>query len=77
MRACLLNDMFWLINQKGVKKMNEDFQIVKSCLMIRMPKELDHHQAKRIRETADRYIESKDISNDISRRKIYGLTEND
>lgn len=45
--------------------MNEDFQIVKSCLMIRMPKELDHHQAKRIRETADRYIESKDISHVI------------
>ena len=45
--------------------MNEEFQVVKSCLVIRMPRELDHHQARRIRETADRYIEGKEISHVI------------
>ena len=45
--------------------MNEDFQVIKSCLMIRMPREVDHHQARRIRETADRYIEGKEISHVI------------
>lgn len=45
--------------------MNEDFQVIKSCLMIRLPKEVDHHQAKRIRETADAYIESRDLSHVI------------
>lgn len=45
--------------------MNEEFQVIKSCLMIRMPREVDHHQARRIRETADRYIEGKNISHVI------------
>ena len=31
---------------------NEEFQVIKSCLVIRMPKELDHHQSVRIREMA-------------------------
>ncbi len=44
---------------------NEDFQIIKSCLVIRMPKELDHHQSTRIREMADIQIEEKEISHVI------------
>lgn len=39
----------------------EDFTIIKSCLFIRMPKELDHHQALRIQRTADTYIEGEVI----------------
>ncbi|MDO5572684.1 MAG: anti-sigma factor antagonist [bacterium] len=52
--------------------MNEEFQVVKSCLMIRMPREVDHHQARRIRETADRYIERREISHVIF---DFGITE--
>lgn len=45
---------------------NEDeFQVIKSCLVIRMPKELDHHQSVRIREMADEQIEGKEISHVI------------
>lgn len=39
----------------------EDFQVINSYLCIRMPKELDHHNAVRIRETADKYIEGQKI----------------
>ncbi|MDD3413251.1 MAG: anti-sigma F factor antagonist [Lachnospiraceae bacterium] len=39
----------------------EDFQVINSYLCIRMPKELDHHRAIRIRETADKYIEGQHI----------------
>ena len=52
--------------------MNEEFQVVKSCLMIRMPREVDHHQARRIRETADKYIERREISHVIF---DFGITE--
>lgn len=39
----------------------DDFQVINSYLCIRMPKELDHHKAVRIREMADRYIEGQHI----------------
>lgn len=39
----------------------DDFQVINSYLCIRMPKELDHHKATRIREMADRYIEGQHI----------------
>jgi len=45
--------------------MNEEFQIIQSCLMIRMPKEVDHHHAVRLKNTADKYIEGKDLSHVI------------
>lgn len=45
--------------------MREEFRVDQACLMIRMPREVDHHQARRIRETADRYIEGRDISHVI------------
>lgn len=44
---------------------NEEFQVIKSCLVIRMPKELDHHQSVRIREMADAQIDGKEISHVI------------
>lgn len=44
---------------------NEEFQVIKSCLVIRMPKELDHHQSVRIREMADEQIDGKEISHVI------------
>lgn len=34
----------------------EDFQIIDNCLMVRMPKEVDHHLASYISENADHYI---------------------
>jgi len=44
---------------------NEEFQVIKSCLVIRMPKELDHHQSELIWEIANAHIEGKDISHVI------------
>ena len=34
----------------------EDFQIIDNCLMVRMPKEVDHHLTSYISENADHYI---------------------
>ncbi len=45
--------------------MEEAFKVIKTYLMIKMPKELDHHQAMRIKDTADKYIEGKDIEHVI------------
>lgn len=36
--------------------MEERFQVIDNYLMIKMPEEIDHHQAKLISERADRYI---------------------
>lgn len=36
--------------------MEERFQVIDNYLMIKMPEEIDHHQAKLISEGADRYI---------------------
>lgn len=40
----------------------EQFQIKKKTLIIRMPKELDHHSAKMIRTEADQFIAEKNIN---------------
>lgn len=32
------------------------FEIKENCLLIRLPEEIDHHNAKSIRRSADRYI---------------------
>lgn len=39
----------------------EEFEIINSYLCVRMPKELDHHAATKIRETADKYIEGERV----------------
>lgn len=40
----------------------EQFQVKKKTLIIRMPKELDHHSAEKIRTEADRMIAEKNIN---------------
>lgn len=40
----------------------EQFQIRQKSLVIRMPKELDHHSAEQIRREADRLITEKNIN---------------
>lgn len=45
--------------------MEEEFQVIRSCLVIRMPKELDHYQAERIRQVADEQIDGREISHVI------------
>lgn len=41
----------------------KDFQIIDSCLMIRLPEEIDHHGAGLICENADKYLLRKDVFN--------------
>ena len=43
--------------------MAEDFQVIDNCLMIRLPEEIDHHQAGFISENADRYLMRKEVCN--------------
>lgn len=40
----------------------EQFQIRQKSLIIRMPRELDHHSAEQIRREADRLITEKNIN---------------
>ncbi len=46
---------------KDVERM-EQFQVKQRTLVIRMPRELDHHTAEQIRRKADRMIASENIS---------------
>ncbi|WP_318709971.1 STAS domain-containing protein [Candidatus Acetatifactor stercoripullorum] len=41
----------------------EEFQVIDNCLMVRLPKEVDHHLAGYICENADRYIVRENVSN--------------
>lgn len=43
--------------------MEETFQIIDQYLMIRMPREVDHHQSAAIGERADRMILHKKVNN--------------
>lgn len=43
--------------------MAEDFQVINNYLMIRLPEEIDHHQAGYISENADRYIVRDEVHN--------------
>lgn len=36
--------------------MEENFKVIEDCLMVKMPEEIDHHQADYISREADRYI---------------------
>lgn len=45
--------------------MAEDFQVIDNCLMIRLPEEIDHHQAGYISENADRHLMRKEVCNVI------------
>ena len=41
----------------------EDFQIIDNCLMVRLPEEVDHHQAAYICRNADKYILQDNVQN--------------
>lgn len=41
----------------------EDFQVIDNCLMIRLPKEIDHHEAGTICDRADRFLLREDVCN--------------
>lgn len=41
----------------------EEFQVIDNCLMVRLPREVDHHRAGYICENADRYIVREEVSN--------------
>ena len=41
----------------------DDFQVIDNCLFIRLPEEIDHHQAGFICQTADRYLCRKEVAN--------------
>lgn len=43
--------------------LEEDFQVIDHCLMIRLPEEVDHHQAAIICEHADRLLYREDVCN--------------
>lgn len=43
--------------------MAEDFQVIDNCLMIRLPEEIDHHQAGYISENADKHLIRKEVRN--------------
>lgn len=43
--------------------MEEDFQVIDNCLMIRLPEEVDHHRAAYICENADRLLCREDVRN--------------
>lgn len=42
--------------------MEEQFCVIDSCLMIKMPEEIDHYKSEYICENADRYILDKSVS---------------
>lgn len=41
----------------------EDFRVIDNCLMVRLPKEIDHHEAGMICEKADRFLLREDVCN--------------
>lgn len=43
--------------------MEEDFQVIDNCLMIRLPEEVDHHSASYICENADRLLCRDEVCN--------------
>lgn len=43
--------------------MEERFQMIENYLMIRMPEEIDHHQASVLSKTADSYIVREPVKN--------------
>jgi stage II sporulation protein AA (anti-sigma F factor antagonist) len=53
--------------RKGKKRMGEileqDFQIIDGCLMIRLPEEIDHHSTGAVCEQADRYMLREEVRN--------------
>lgn len=40
----------------------EEFQVIDNCLMVKLPKEVDHHRASYICERADRYLMQENVN---------------
>ena len=45
------------------KEMEEDFKVIDNYLMVKMPKEVDHHNSGYISKTADKFIMKDGIGN--------------
>lgn len=45
------------------KVLEEKFQIVDNYLVVKVPEELDHHQAAYVRQCADKYLLDENIEN--------------
>ena len=43
----------------------DEFQVIDNCLMVRLPKEVDHHRAGYICENADRFIVKENVAHVI------------
>ena len=41
----------------------EDFQVIENYLMVRLPKEVDHHRADAICRKADKYLLQENVEN--------------
>ena len=41
----------------------DDFQVIDNCLFIRLPEEIDHHQAGFICQNADRHLCRREVTN--------------
>lgn len=40
----------------------EEFQVIDQCLMIKLPREIDHHMAGWLCEEADKYLVYRDVN---------------
>ena len=56
----LCESSYW--TERG-KEMEEDFKVIDNYLMVKMPKEVDHHNAGYISKTADKFIMKDGIGN--------------
>ena len=56
----LCESSYW--TERG-KEMEEDFKVIDNYLMVKMPKEVDHHNSGYISKTADKFIMKDGIGN--------------
>ena len=52
--------------------MEEKYQLKEGCLTIQMPKELDHHEAGRLKMEADFLIGAYHVRRLVSGNRVYG-----
>ena len=49
--------------KKGRSDMQEDFKVIGNYLMVKLPEEIDHHQANYISQSADRILMQGKVNN--------------
>lgn len=61
--AVRLQSLFYLQDKSKLKegKRMDDFQVMNHCLMIRLPREIDHHLAGWLCDEADKYLLYQDV----------------